>query len=83
MVQALHVHDNFGATDNHLLPGHGKLKWNEITKALAEIGYDGCFTLEVSNYWNAFTAEEMPDAMAMAAKVARRLADQVEAFRNA
>ena len=83
MVQALHVHDNFGTQDNHLLPGHGKLKWEEITKALAEIGYDGYFTLEVPGYWPAFTAEEMPDAIALAAKVARKLADKVEAYRDA
>jgi sugar phosphate isomerase/epimerase len=82
-VQALHIHDNYGSVDNHLLPGHGRLDWEEITKALADIDYQGDFTLEAVSFWKAFDADLMPDAIALAAKVARKLVDKIESYRNA
>jgi len=82
-VQALHIHDNYGSVDNHLLPGHGRLNWDEITKALADIDYQGDFTLEAVSFWKAFDADTMPDAIALAAKVARKLVNKIEAYRNA
>ncbi|MDE3775659.1 sugar phosphate isomerase/epimerase [Sinorhizobium meliloti] len=36
---ATHIHDNFGAKDNHLLPFDGRLDWNAITKAIAATDY--------------------------------------------
>ena len=49
-IQALHVHDNYGVNDDHLLPGYGKLDWDEIMKALAEINYRGNLTFEADNF---------------------------------
>ena len=46
-LKALHIHDNDYTADQHLLPYHGKLNWDDITKALGEIDYDGDFTYEV------------------------------------
>lgn len=57
-LHALHVHDNDYLHDNHTLPYFGKMDWNEIMKALAEIGYDGDFTYEVGDaYLGHFTEE--------------------------
>ncbi|PCK78176.1 hypothetical protein CPT34_25980 [Rhizobium sophoriradicis] len=36
---ATHIHDNFGAKDDHLLPFDGRLDWNAITKAIAATSY--------------------------------------------
>ncbi|THK36739.1 sugar phosphate isomerase/epimerase [Ensifer sp. MPMI2T] len=36
---ATHIHDNFGAKDDHLLPFDGRLDWDAITKAIAATGY--------------------------------------------
>lgn len=83
VIQALHIHDNYGTVDNHLLPGHGKLKWDEITRALAETGYDGDFTLEIPGYAKAFNAEELPAALALSAAVGRKLIGKIDACRNA
>ncbi len=49
-IQALHVHDNNGADDTHTVPGYGKLEWDEIIKALAEINYKGNFTFEADSF---------------------------------
>lgn len=48
-LQALHIHDNDFSNDNHSLPYLGKQDWDDITKALGEIDYQGDFTYEVSD----------------------------------
>ena len=45
-LATLHVHDNKGNWDQHLIPYMGNIKWDEFLSALKEIGYHGCFTLE-------------------------------------
>ena len=45
-LRALHVHDNDGVQDQHLLPMCGVIDWAEFSRALAEIGFDGVFSLE-------------------------------------
>lgn len=45
-LEALHVHDNFGWCDAHLLPYCGTINWEPFFDALKEIGYDGCMSLE-------------------------------------
>jgi sugar phosphate isomerase/epimerase len=32
---ATHIHDNFGATDDHLLPFNGRINWQATTRAIA------------------------------------------------
>lgn len=36
---ATHIHDNFGAKDDHLLPFDGRLDWSAITTAIAATPY--------------------------------------------
>lgn len=48
-LQALHVHDNDYQNDQHILPYLGKLNWVEITQALADIGYEGNMTYEITS----------------------------------
>jgi sugar phosphate isomerase/epimerase len=45
-LKALHVNDNDGNGDDHLLPFHGTVKWDKVLPVLAEIGYEGDFTYE-------------------------------------
>ncbi|MCM8770156.1 MAG: sugar phosphate isomerase/epimerase [Candidatus Omnitrophica bacterium] len=47
-LQALHIADNLGTNDDHMLPyGRGVIAWNEVMKSLREINYLGPFNLEV------------------------------------
>ena len=47
-LKALHIADNDGSSDQHLLPyGHGTVAWETVVPALREIGYAGLFNLEV------------------------------------
>jgi len=47
-LKALHIADNLGTNDDHMLPhGRGTVKWPEVMKALHETGYKGLFNFEV------------------------------------
>lgn len=47
-LQVLHVHDNNGVSDFHWLPYYGVIDWNDFTKALLEIGFEGTLSLETA-----------------------------------
>ena len=46
IVKVLHVHDNRGSRDEHLLPFFGTVDWQDFSSALHETGFDGVFSLE-------------------------------------
>lgn len=43
---AVHVQDNYGVNDDHLLPYHGTIEWEPIMKTLKKINYQGVFAYE-------------------------------------
>lgn len=45
-IRTLHVHDNMYCQDLHLMPYFGIIDWNDFAKALRDIKFDGCFSLE-------------------------------------
>ena len=42
----LHIHDNYGKSDDHLIPGEGTLDWELLIEMLKESGYSGDCVLE-------------------------------------
>lgn len=46
-IFAIHLHDNDGTADQHLLPFDGNIEWKEVIKKLKESNYNGPITLEV------------------------------------
>ena len=47
-LKALHIADNEGATDQHLMPfGRGQVDFVSVMRALSEIQYDGVYNFEV------------------------------------
>lgn len=45
-LKCLHIQDNDGKSDQHRLPLHGTINWDNLFAGLNAIGYDGDFTLE-------------------------------------
>lgn len=45
-LYTVHLHDNGGTWDNHFFPFGGTVTWNELCRALGEIGYKGPVNLE-------------------------------------
>ena len=81
-IQALHIQDSRGIEkmDDHILPGMGKLKWDEILKALAEVEYDGDFNMEVHGFLKCFEAEALPAALKLTEQVGRDCIKRIEQF---
>lgn len=78
-VQALHVHDNCFRNDDHLLPRMGKINWDEVTQALADIDYTGDFTFEVTNFLRCFFEEDLIGAaLKLEHDVGRHMIAQIE-----
>ena len=48
-VYALHVQDNWGNDDHHLMPFSGSLNLDSLMHGLIDIGYQGYFTFESGN----------------------------------
>ena len=51
-LKVLHLHDNYGSKDDHLLPYTGVIDWADFRLALDEIGFDGVLSME--NGMNSF-----------------------------
>lgn len=47
-VKVLHIHDNFGAGDDHLPPPFGRIVWEDFCRGLHDISYGGTFNYEVN-----------------------------------
>ena len=59
---ALHLHDNDGTKDQHLLPFNGTINWKNIMEKLRNIEYKGSLALEIDSQFidisKEYTAEE-------------------------
>ena len=49
-LKTLHVQDNHGSSDEHLLPFHGNIDWQACMEGLWEIGYGGDLTYEIQEF---------------------------------
>jgi len=48
LLRALHIHDNVGPEDNHVLPYElGSIPWDRVLSELTMTGYEGVFNLEI------------------------------------
>ena len=81
-LQGLHIHDNYGQVDDHIVPGLGHIKWTDVMEALAVIDYPGDFTLELPGFIPKYSPDMLPEAMTFAAGVARKLMAQFEAAKQ-
>ena len=48
MLACLHVHDNDGQHDRHWTPYRGVVDWEDFSRALCEIGFEGSVSLETN-----------------------------------
>jgi len=57
---AVHLSDNDGQSDQHLVPGEGNIPWPEVIRRLDKIGFNGPLTLELRQYGDwAVTKEKI------------------------
>lgn len=78
-ITCLHVHDVDYREDKHTLPFTQALDWEEIAKALGEIGYRGDFTYEAEQFLLKMPAALAFDGLKLMAAVGRYLIGRIEA----
>lgn len=72
-LRALHVHDNHGQADEHLLPLYGSIDWRECMSALAELDWQGDLTFEAQEFGRYLPAEMKHLAVEQSVQVGRYL----------
>lgn len=59
----------------------GKIDWDKVCKALAEVGYKGSFTLEAGKTYKNFEDVQLPTVLKFMAETTRYLADKIDSYR--
>ena len=77
-IEAFHVHDNNGASDQHLAPYMGVMDWNRFVEGLREIGFNQTMSFETFNIWNVMDREIAPEMLRVIAKTGRMFARRAE-----
>ena len=76
-LYAMHLHDNTGTVDYHMLPGTGTIDWEKVMAALARTPYEGPLTLELS-----CPEADVDDYLRRAYQAGSRLTALFEKFRR-
>lgn len=81
-LKAVHVQDNHGHSDEHLLPLFGSIDWTECMAGLADIGWAGELTFEVQEFGRYLPKEMKHLAVEQSVQVGRYLVSLFESFRQ-
>ena len=83
-LAALHIHDNFIKTDNHLIPFTGKVDFDYVGRELAVSGFNGTLMLEILYGKNEQSSTEptYEDFAIKAKRAAEKIIDIVEIYRS-
>lgn len=76
-LRAMHVHDNDGRADGHMLPGEGVIDWEDFARALAEVDCACPVSLETAVSGKIPVAERAPAELALA-DIAKKLAGKMQ-----
>ena len=68
-IMAVHLHDNDGSTDRHLIPFDGTIDWKAEMETLGKSSYQGSITLEISGH----AQEPLEERLQRASMAADRL----------
>ena len=78
----IHAHDVDYVEDLHVQPGLGKINWDRVCRALAEVDYKGCFTLEAGKTYNNLDKEQLPALLKFMAEATRYLTEKIEKYKK-
>jgi len=79
-ISALHIHDNNGISDQHVMPFAGKINWDEVTRALAQIDYKGNFTFEADTTADNYPDELLAGWLRLLYKTGHHLINKIESY---
>ena len=77
-ITVLHIQDNNGMSDGHMLPFTQEHDWTAIMAALKQQKFCGPMNLEIISFMERMPEALIPDALAFSAKVGRYLMARLE-----
>lgn len=85
-LTTLHIHDNNGVTDSHLIPysqldatdSRTNIQWEEFLRALKEIGYEGPIAFETFRGIQMLPQPARKDGLKLVGSIGRYFRDQIE-----
>ena len=78
-IVALHIHDNNGVDDEHVLPYTGVLNWSRFIKGLREISYKGTINFETCGAHRKFPKELLPSMLSLLADTGKYFDEKINA----
>ena len=72
-----HIHDNHGATDEHLPIGQGVIPWSEVCQGFANIRYNGELSLELYFPEEVMAVSKFSDVLFSAGEGLKRLGEKI------
>lgn len=82
LFKTIHVHDNDFESDQHVLPYEGRIDWEAVTKALAQVGYDGDFSFELEGLFMPLSDDMLADGLRRAEAIGRELIKKIEQYKE-
>lgn len=79
-VKGTHINDNSFIGDDHLIPYDGRIDWEEVMKALAEVGYQGDLTFEALHLYEGFNESFYRTRAKYLCDVGKYLVSRFEAY---
>ena len=76
-IFCVHLHDNHGEKDEHLIPFEGTIDWNWLMDKLIECNYKGPVTMELV-YQNHYIEQDMTEFYKRGYKAGQRLEKMME-----
>jgi len=82
-IGCTHVHDNDGVSDLHTLPYYYKtIDWEDVMKALAQVGYTGNLNYEASRCVSNVPKDFLPTGAGYMAAVGKHLISRFEYYKS-
>ena len=81
-IVATHISDEAGVDQIHILPYFGKIDWEKLLKAFADIGYNGIFNFEIRHYLPGVPEELILPAMKFSREVGTYLVKRLEEMKK-
>lgn len=81
-LKTVHISDQTGIGNIHILPYQGVTNWDEILEALAESGYKGEFNYEIQWYLRRMPEELLLPSLRHSAEIGKWMIRRLEGFRR-
>ena len=75
-IRAFHVHDNDGASDQHIAPYMGTIVWDRFIQGLHDLNFSGTMDFETFNVWTRMDPEIAAHMMKVIAATGRMFAER-------